>query len=51
MKKKQAEELIYLEDNCPECKKGKMEVVFDTWFDGEKYYYIKCNECDFKYDG
>lgn len=50
MKKKHAQDLISLSDECPYCKNGKMKVDFDTWFDKSKVYYLRCNKCGETYD-
>jgi transcription elongation factor Elf1 len=51
LKKQLAEHLLHISNKCPECKKGKMELVCDVWEDGESVYYIKCKLCGYSYDG
>ncbi len=29
---------------------GRFEIVYDTWDDGSKYYYLKCSKCGEEFD-
>lgn len=48
MKRSEAKGLLYLSDKCPECKKGKMEIV--EGFINIGNFFLKCKECGFEYD-
>ena len=48
MKKKQAKDLLRLEDKCPECKKGKMRVV--EGFINIGNFFLRCENCGFEWD-
>ena len=47
MKKKQAQNLLSLSDECPECK-GKMKVV--EGFVNIGNWFLRCKECGYEYD-
>lgn len=52
MKKYMAKSLLKLEDKCPECKKGKMELVeVKPPMPNVGNFYLRCKECNFEYDG
>ena len=48
MKKKQANDLIKLSDECPICKKGRMKVV--EGFINIGNWFLVCENCGFEYD-
>lgn len=50
MKKSECKNLLHLNNKCLKCKK-KLKIVFDTWPDGEKVYYLKCVICGWSYEG
>ena len=50
MKKKECKGMLDMEDKCPKCRNGVMEIACES-FVGGKYYYIYCNKCRFTFEG
>ena len=48
MKKNQANNLLYLENKCPECKRGRMEVV--EGIININNFFLRCKDCGWEYD-
>lgn len=48
MRRNMCKDLLIINNKCS-CG-GIFEIVFDIWFDGSKYYYLKCNKCGDTFD-